>query len=93
MHPGQETIVWEVMEYAHNVTSRYQRKAMIELAFLQERFGAGFLLSPSVIREHVQFANRDKRFRRVVQELVRDGHVACDQHQRYHIVRTWATPP
>ena len=92
MHPGQERIVWEVLEYSR-VATRHQRMAMIELAFLQEVLGAGFLLSTPVIREYIRFPNRDKQFRRVVQELVRDGHVACDQNHRYHIVRTWATPP
>ena len=83
---GDPTIVEEVLEYAR-VATRLQRRAIVELAFLQEAFGAGFVLSRAIIREQVRFNQRT--FMRIVQELLRDGHIVCDHEQRYSIVRTW----
>ena len=74
------------------VANRHQKMAMVELAFLQEEFGEGFVLSKAMIREHVRFPQRDKKFLRVVQELVRDGHIVCDHEERCSIVRTWSRP-
>jgi hypothetical protein len=64
--------------------------AIIQLAFLQEVFGEGFLLSKDIVKEHVRFPNRDRKFRRAVDELVQEGHVVCDQDQRYRIARLWS---
>jgi hypothetical protein len=87
----EPTIIEEVIEYAR-VANRHQKMAIVELAFLQDMFGEGFVLSKAVIREHVRFPQRDKNFLRVVQELLHGGHIVRDREERYSIVRTWYLP-